>query len=657
MSFSLVLVPCIQYSHCTITISSFLIGLVLAVGLGLGIGWIVSQTDIQNVISDALQEYFNLMSYSSISDWLGPDWQSNISTFEKYLKIPFGQWVLIKQFWNWYRSSRNLSSGTVTAPSNSLVSGGTSLATNIGSFQVSSNVFNSQYGYTRFANFDIYGLSFVPSSMVAFYLSDINNVFPFSFSVNGTSHSISVIYLTSPYPCYDFALDNVPFSRVFVSRTDDTWLNIKQSSPLYLCLVDRGQNQCLPFVYYTSFQYDSLLTAWKSGSSPLPFTSAPYSVLASDYGEFGYTFNSSDPIYLDLQLGNLSSSISALSDLISALNQNLVSYTIALQEASSSDLPIDTTPFIQLVQSYENLTNDCINGNITVTSALSSMYTLLSQSIGRISNPSLENACLSAYNAFLNKLSLFQSVGGSATNFTFTTVQTLQSTLDTYYQSFSGGSITYDQMLSTAAGALSTSVSSATSTQEIISLNNVYRSFLSRVGADLDSSTYSKDVIDGFHETLDDYEDGTISRSQALSSLKSDYRSGISGTVSAVDVAAITAAYQASVDQIAVSEFDISSELGQVSADSIALEDDLLEQLDFNSLQAEFAMQSWQFMPDREANLYREYFEQFLDEDSPFWTFLYYPLVLSLMGIVLGTAISFGVKATHKKSGGGRPRQ
>ena len=49
------------------------------------------------------------------------------------------------------------------------------------------------------------------------------------------------------------------------------------------------------------------------------------------------------------------------------------------------------------------------------------------------------------------------------------------------------------------------------------------------------------------------------------------------------------------------------------------------------------AFDDWVLMPDSEANLYREYFKRFFADSSPFYVFIYYPIVLGIAGIVMAS--------------------
>lgn len=616
------------------------------------------------------------LEITDTNDWITAAQTGNIGVNGEYLSMPPSLFDTISEFIQWLKDGKKIPvNGSVTNPVIQPVVASAYLDLT-GSFTGQYPVYYiSQLGSTSSVwtnGFYIYRVNNIPSDGFLFPLSWFN--FPsqlrYTFTNNNNtiniysgrfSGSISGNYyfgqaLPFQFPFADnssnyitgyFGLPTIdnPSSYSFIPDSSFTPF-------ISFVLMSNDEYRARPFLfykgidgnYYTSYFNNIYSISYNGVSYPLFLNTFKRSgnVNIESIGNSNPTFNDTDKIYIDLQLGDLSSVSIALTDLLSAINQNLINATIAIQEANSANLPVDTTPFIQLVQSYEELTNDVISGEVSITSGLTSMYTLLSGSIANITNPTLTNACISAYNAFLNKLSLFQSAGGGSNpNYTYTTVQTLQGQLNTLYSNYISGIITYSNMLTIAASDLSDAVEDATSTQEIISLNSVYQSFIDYVGATIQGSTYSKDVLDNFEDILDDYESGSISASEALSQLKSEYQLGISSAKTAVDVGAIVSGYQASIDQISVHTFDLSVASADNINETLDLEADLISKFDLSEFESYINFNQWQLMNNQEANLYREYFQRILNENSPFFGFIFYPLVLSMVGLLLGTRVHF----------------
>lgn len=639
-----------------IAISSLIVGLVIAVCIACGIYFTVNDDDLNGYIVDIISDYLEYMGFTSISDWLGTDYQNQVGIFDNYLKLSPTLWSPLTALIQWAKSNNRLpDNGTISTPTELVITP----QYYIPSLTVDGVTYNNYPVLPTEAVYELYMQSFpwrtantwksilsnFSTALVTLYYSDYLNYqfISHTFSSNGITGTFTVGLSGEYYNQWNGSTVCLTLPNTY--RTIPFNVNL----PAYLLIVKASNGAC-PVVLFPSV--DGNYYACVSGLLPgtgFPFITNSVFSSSTDIGMPQYQFNNLDPIYIDLQMGNLTSTLQALQNLLTAINNNLISATIALQEASPVDLPVDTTPFIQLVSSYENVTNDYINGNTTLTSALSSMYTLLNGSITNISNPSLENACISAYNAFVNKMALFSSNGGNQSSANYQNVQLLESDLSDLKDDYISGNSTLSQILTSAATTLSTYMGYASNIQEIIGLQNAYNLFLNDLGFELDLSTNAQSVISDFNDTLDDYLDGTITREEAIGDLRTTYRNGITGSMTASDVGAITTAFQSALDQITVNELNISESIGEVSADTIALEGDLLEMLDFTQLSAYFNFEQWEFFPDTESNLYREYFQRFLATTSPFYEFLYYPLILGVAGLILGTTIRFGVKARRSR--------
>lgn len=659
LSVALIVVPVTINSKVqAVAISSFVIGLVLAVFLALGYTFTVNNSDISSYIETAINSYLNYKNYNSVNEWLGNDYTSNITTSGVFVGLPYSVWEATNDMVKYTIDNNNIPvDGSVSNPVESYVTPKYFLA-NVDIPQYNYTI--SQYPlytpkylgtvYSRYHS--VYEVNFpIESFLVMSYsqlVASINNL-SITYSVNGINRTENLRQYTPVWAYY------IQQGYVTMSNYAQYTIDINRPIEFGFTISNVGSSNYTMSMFFYDVYGRHIYINYSNGSNGTNYAVNPNDITISSSGLKEYPeFNLVDRVYIDLQQGDLLSGLQALTNVINQVNQNLIQATIALQESNASNLPVDTTPFIQLVQSYEELTNDVISGEVSITSGIASMYTLLSGSITNITNPTLTNACISAYNAFLNKLSLFQSAGGgSAPNYTYTTVQTLQGQLDTLYSNYESGNITYSNMLTFAASDLSDAVADATSTQEIISLNSVYQSFLENVGATIQSSAYTQDVLDNFEDTLEDWRDGTISREEAIAQLQSQYRLGIQSAKTAVDAGVVISGYQAALDTIAVQEFDITSELGEVSADTIALEDDLVELLDLTQLETYLDFQHWTYLNLTEANLYREYFQRFNDVNSPFYVYIYAPLVLGIVAAVLGTGFVFRSKA-HDREGEGK---
>lgn len=651
LTLSIVVCPNVIKSHASIILGTTVIGLVAAVLLASGFSFDVSNYDITDWITTKINDYLTANNYLTVSDWLGADFERDINVSGKFLGIPFQLWLKLKAAVDWMVQVGNLpQGGSVSSPVNEYVLSNEYIAEFIldgvsyydipvyNSILITLNSYSNGAMYSRLLSKYITSSIIIPTSMfdgnTHNFSSNTYNYTPiFSSGINSGGYWYGGNR-------YGFGYGSI----VLQSNTNRPGMAYDSRLPIYLIFL-RNNGVAWPLMIYYGVDGQQYTVSNYTNNNGMYFDiySRNGSLNVTSNGNTQYpSFNNSDPVYIDLQIGDLTSSLSSLTDLIIALNQNLVEATIALQEASQSDLPVDTTPFKQLVDSYEEVTNDVISGDISITSGLSSMYTLLAGSLQNITNPALSDACINAYNAFVNKLSLFQSAGGGSTpNYTYTTVQTLQGQLDTLYNNYQNGNITYDSMLTAAANDLSLAVEDAISTQEIISLNSVYQSFLQMVGAVIEGSTYSKGVVQQFDEVLEDYADGTISRSAALTQLKSIYQLGMASAKTAVDVGVIISGYQAALDQIAVDNFTITTTTGDLVTDVTNMESDLVGQIDLDQFEAYIDFNNWRFLPQSEAGLYREYFQRIMDSQSPFYVFIYIPLILSMVGIILGSRIYF----------------
>lgn len=423
----------------------------------------------------------------------------------------------------------------------------------------------------------------------------------------------------------------------------------------------------LPFVYiYQSQPYFIILHVYRSTDSKYYFlvgsrSGVPYTLIPAvmsdengriiSQGQPAYNFNQIDTVYIDLQIGELISSIQALTDLITAINANLITATIAIQSNSPSDLPVDTGPYIDFVNYCNEQTNLALSGYHSIAEAVGNMYTEMYDYMETTTSTSLLNAIIGAYNAFINKLTLFQVINGSSgSGSLLQTVQDYQEDLSDIRDSYTYGTITSAQAITQASALLYSYVSDAASVEEIIGLNSAYQSFAQDLGLVLDISTNVTSSIVGFNSIVDSFLIGNIDTTTALNSLLTAYKSALQSSKTIDGVTAIISAYQACVDRISLNAFSIDPDtIGTTVPEVIDMEDDLLKQLNINSLSSFLQFQNWQYINTNEGNLYREYFQRIMDSQSPFYVFIYVPLVLGIVGIILGTRIHFGGKNVSRE--------
>ena len=189
-------------------------------------------------------------------------------------------------------------------------------------------------------------------------------------------------------------------------------------------------------------------------------------------------------------------------------------------------------------------------------------------------------------------------------------------------------------------------------------MHNAYQSFIDGLGIRLQQSTNTKAAVTSMNETVDSFLNGDITQEEALDTILRKYKTYLrSDAKTAEDVSAMIAGYQACIDRISLSAFEVPSDgLGTLVPEVIQQEDDIIQQLNTNELSTMLQFQQWQYMNAGEANLYREYFQKILDTTSPFYVFIYPVLILGIVGIILGTHIRIHGKGSVRNATSGKKR-
>ncbi len=146
--------------------------------------------------------------------------------------------------------------------------------------------------------------------------------------------------------------------------------------------------------------------------------------------------------------------------------------------------------------------------------------------------------------------------------------------------------------------------------------------------------------------TVDQFANGEINLSNAMSSLSSDFSSALSGAQTVDEAQAVTAVYKSKLIELELeSEFQlmegfdavITDEQIQNANDYYAAESELVNAFDLADLEAQFQYELWwNQMPKTETIEYKKFFDYLLNE-SDIRFFITIPLALSLVTIIMGT--------------------
>lgn len=664
----LVLVPVCRSSKVeAISIPSFVTGLFLAVCISMGLSFDLLGIDVTSWSDLVIGNFLNANGYNSIEEWLGASYQAETSISGSFLGITPNLFAKIKLAVDFGIQNGDIpTGGSEAAPVNKDIRPKYYLS----DLTITNNITNNTQSFTNLPLVYVNDIASGGDLLNGFYQV---NYLPTNYLYTFTYSTISGNASNTEFRLIDFTSNTIPgytnlstYADFFRFRTYSgnsvnslvrpaTYTQYPANSqyPIYCIPACSGSVNDMRFTllfiyratngnYYYQANHDN---PW----SRIPVVVSDTNGKIISVGQPNYNFNNVDPIYIDLQLGNLLSSIQALIDLITAINNNLITATIAIQSNSPSDLPVDTTPYIDFVNYCNEETNLALSGYQSIAEAVGNMYVEMYDIMSETTSTNLLNAIINAYNAFINKLTLFQIMNGSSggSGSLLEPVQDFQVDLSDIRDSYSSGSITSAQAISQASALLYSYVSDAASVEEIIGLNSAYQSFAEDLGLILDQSSNVNSVINGFNNIVDQYLNGTLDSQAALSSLLSTYKSALNSSKTVESVIAIISAYQVAVDRISLNAFSVDPEgIGTTVPEVIQQEDDLLQLLDQNDLRAILQFQQWSYLNTNESNLYREYFQKILDSTSPFYVFIYPCLVLGIVGIILGTHIKIHGKTT-----------
>lgn len=652
LSFALIICPIVKLNTVhAIGIPTFVVGLFLAVCISMGFYFNLHNVNIQSWAETVINAYLTSNGYSSIEAWLGANYESETTVSGSFLGLTPSLFAKLKLAVEFGISSGDLpSGGSETQPVQKTIQGAwyvpdftyTDLRTNttysFNNYSVSHldeicvNPGGTNLGGTKIIKYIpsqvMFTLpySFMSTVSTPYRLVDFesNTVTGYSsFSFNGSDYNRLQTYIGSGYVT----------SRIM--KPHQNVLPINTSSPIYCvpvaCTVSGSDWLIVVFIYQSINGNFYLFTDTSSGYNRIPVVHRTSSSEVYSVGQPQYTFNNADLIYIDLQIGELTSALQALTALLTAINNNLVTWTIALQTNNPGDLPVDTTPFIDFVDYCNEQTNLYLSGTQSLAATVGNMYQELYNTLTGITSSQLSNACINTYNAFINKLTLFSSISDSGGS--LYSVQAYQNDLT----SLSG---TFDQKISSATSLLDTYISNASGLQEIIGLYNAYTSYCDSLGFQINLVTDTKSCISQMNGIVDQFIAGTLSSDQALHSLLTLYKNGLTGANTADQLGAIVSAYQVCVDRVTLLGLEIDPNgLGDVSADVINLEDDLLSNIDLNEISSLLSFQNWTYINASEGSLYREFFQKIMDSDSPFYLYIYVPLILGIVSIILGTRV------------------
>lgn len=145
---------------------------------------------------------------------------------------------------------------------------------------------------------------------------------------------------------------------------------------------------------------------------------------------------------------------------------------------------------------------------------------------------------------------------------------------------------------------------------------------------------------------VDQFANGDIDLSNAMSSLSSDFSSALSGAQTVDEAQAVTAVYKANLKKLEVRNeihmmqaFDdaMTDEEFQQIQNYYAAESELVESFDVAEFDAMLQFEAWYLqLPVDESAQYKKFFDYILN-DSPIRLFVIIPLTMGLVTILLGT--------------------
>lgn len=146
--------------------------------------------------------------------------------------------------------------------------------------------------------------------------------------------------------------------------------------------------------------------------------------------------------------------------------------------------------------------------------------------------------------------------------------------------------------------------------------------------------------------TVDQFANGEINLSNAMSSLSSDFSSALSGAQTVDEAQAVTAVYKANLKNLEVRNeiqmmqvFDdaMTDEEFQQIQDYYAAESELVNAFDVADFEAQLQFDNWfLLLPQKEAFDYKRFFDYLLN-DSEIRYFIIIPLTMGLVSIIMGT--------------------
>ena len=148
--------------------------------------------------------------------------------------------------------------------------------------------------------------------------------------------------------------------------------------------------------------------------------------------------------------------------------------------------------------------------------------------------------------------------------------------------------------------------------------------------------------------TVDQFANGEINLSNAMSSLSSDFSSALSGAQTVDEAQAVTAVYQANLKKLEVRNeiqmmqvFDdaMTDEEFQQIQDYYAAEEELVNAFDVAEFESQLQLDNWFLLLNQtEAFNYKRFFDYLLN-DSDIRYFIIIPLTMGLVSIIMGTTM------------------
>lgn len=681
LSIALILCPIVRVSTIqAIGIPTFVIGLFLAVSLSMGFYFDLHNVNISTWAEGIINAYLTANGYNSIEAWLGLNYESETTVSGSFLGLTPSLFAKIKLAVEFGVSNGDMpSGGTTTQPTTVNIEPLYYLP----NFTYTDVRLNQTYTYT---NFNVPALSdLVVNAVVTsnqFGAPRIIKYIPSNYL-----YSIPYGYITSVsdgFRLCNFTSNSLTGYSGFTNQNNNSlWLHtvsnditnhgisnqvnkpsnrnqpINSSTPIYaLPVCTLSENSYWFTIVYgylaTNGNYYIFVNSNDTDWAHIPVVTNTSSGDIYSVGQPGYNFNNADLIYIDLQIGDLLSALQALTSLITALNNNLVTWTIAIQSSDPNNLPVDTRDFIDFVDYCNEQTNLFLSGTSTISSCVGNMYQELYNILSITSNTTLCDACINTYNAFINKLTLFIQYSNGSGSGSFSNLPLVQDFYDdimTIYDSFNGTNQT--TVINNAITLLSNYTSQATTVEDVLGLNAAFENFLSLMDYNLDLPNSITSSISSLNTIVDNFLSGNIDSGTCLTTLLTSYKTSLNSCRTVQETIALLGAYQNCLDRVSLEAFTVDpAGLGTVVPEVIQQEDDLLELVNVQELSSMLQFQNWQFMNSGEANLYREYFQTIFDSDSPFYVFVYVPLVLGIVGIILGTRIHFGGKNVSAESKG-----